>query len=185
MFVDVETTGLSSRTEEIIELAACLFEFRRDTGEITGLIDTYAGLREPAVPISGSATRVHGLRLADVRGKCLDMLRVEAMFQSAEYIVAHNASFDRGFVTRLFPVSRHKRWLCSMSGIDWYGKGFASRGLQNLLKDHGIIVKRSHRAEDDVLAALALLRRCSREGRHYFAELLPLPPAGLDTARNT
>lgn len=171
-FVDVETTGLCSKTGEIVELAICLFEFNRATGEIVCEIDRYVGLREPGVPISPGAARVHGLRVKDLRGRSLDNGRVEAMIHTAEFIVAHNAPFDRGFVTRLFPASTQKTWLCSMSGIDWYGKGYRSRGLQNLLRDHGINVSMAHRAESDVHAALTLLSCRGKDGRHYFIELI-------------
>lgn len=180
-FVDVETTGLCSRTEEIVELAICLFEYSKETGEIVRMVDRYVGLREPSVPISPGAARVHGLKLKDLCGKKLDNARVEAILHTAEFIVAHNAPFDRGFVTRLFPVSSHKHWLCSMSGINWKGKGFASRGLQNLLRDHGITAGRAHRAEDDVLATLRLLTRRGLDGRWYFAELLTKLPVLKDS----
>lgn len=171
-FIDVETTGLCARTGEIVELAVCLFAFSRDTGEILQVLDSYTGLREPRVPISPGASQVHGLRPEDLRGRELDCRRVEAMIHTAEFIVAHNAKFDRAFVAGLFPVSNQKNWLCSMSGIDWYGKGFRSRGLQNLLRDHDIQPPQAHRAESDVLAALLLLSRQGRDNRRYFLELL-------------
>ena len=171
-FLDVETTGLSSSYDEIVELALCLFEFTRDTGEITGIVDQYVGLREPDRHISRGAAMVHGLSMDDVRGKCLDIDRVEAMLGKAEFLIAHNASFDRGFMVRMFQACSGKQWLCSMNGINWKGKGFTSRGLQNLLRDHGIKVKRSHRARDDVRATIKLLSQRDGSGKCYFFELL-------------
>lgn len=181
-FIDVETTGLSPKTEEIIEIAICLFAYRKDTGEITEIVDQYVGLREPCVPISPGAARVHGLRMKDLCGQQLDVDRVEAMLHSAEFVVAHNAPFDRGFVSRLVPVSSNKQWVCSMSGINWKRKGFPSRGLQNLLRAHGISAGRAHRAEDDVLATLELLAHCGADGKPYFKELLAKLPDQSDSA---
>lgn len=171
-FLDVETTGLDASTDEVVELAFYLFEFRRDSGEITRIVDRYVGLREPAVPISEGAARVHGIRMEDLRGKSLDMERLEKMVERAEFIVAHNASFDRGFIRRLVQSSNRKPWLCSMSGIDWKGRGFVSRSLQSLLRDHGINVDRGHRADDDVRSALELLAKKDEQGYSYFYELL-------------
>lgn len=185
-FLDVETTGLSAATEEIIELSACLFEFKWDSGEITGIRESYTGLREPGVPITPGAARVHGLRAADLQGRKLDHQRIEAILDAANFIVAHNAAFDRGFIIKLFPVCAQKIWLCSMSGIDWYGKGFASRGLQNLLRRHGIATGKAHRAKADVLGALALLSCRGQDGRRYFLELLEkLPREGTEAAGET
>lgn len=181
-FLDVETTGLSAKTEEVVELAVCLFDFRRDSGEIIQVVDIYTGLREPGVPISAAAARVHGLRMEDLCGKRLDHGRVENLIQSADFIVAHNARFDRSFVAKLIPLSQRKQWLCSMSGVDWYGKDFSSRGLQNLLLSHGICIERSHRAEDDVRAALTLLGKRGHDGRTYFAELLRCLTADAEAA---
>lgn len=171
-FIDVETTGLSPITEEIIEFAICLFTFNRETGEIIQVVDKYVGLREPGKPIPMSASRVHGLYFKDVKGKNLDIDRVHVLLHKAEFLIAHNASFDRGFVVKLFDICQRKPWLCSMNGIKWKNKGFTSKALQNLLRDHGISVDRSHRAEDDVLNAVKLLGTKSRDGKYYFHELL-------------
>lgn len=171
-FVDVETTGLSPHTEEIVELALVLFAFDRASGEIVGIVDEYTGLREPIKPIPAAATAIHGITHAHVRGKRLDDARIAALIARAEFLVAHNAPFDRAFVERLYPFVTAKPWLCSMRGIDWRGRGFPSRGLQNLLRAHRIRVARAHRGEDDVKAALRLLATRDATGVPYFRELL-------------
>lgn len=175
-FVDVETTGLSPYSDEIIELALCLFRFRWDTGEIVGIVDEYVGLREPSKPIPKQATAVHGICDSHVRGQCLDMERVEELIGQCHFLVAHNASFDRNFVNRLFNLSKTKTWLCSMRGIRWRERGYSSMALQSLLKAHGITVSRSHRAEDDVKATIRLLSLKDGAGNTYFYELLQTLP---------
>lgn len=169
-FIDVETTGLDPTYDQIIEMAVVLFAFRSGTGEILGIVDTYSGLQEPTVPISPGAQRVHGIRMEDVRGKRLDRDRIQSLLTRAGILIAHNAKFDRGFVQRLFPEVARKPWYCSMSGIDWYGKGYRSRGLQELLRQHGIRPGKAHRALDDAKAAVTLLGRGNPEP--YLKELL-------------
>ncbi|MFZ3171195.1 MAG: exonuclease domain-containing protein [Carboxydocellales bacterium] len=171
-YLDVETTGLSPVSDEIVELALCLFEFRRETGEIISIVDEYVGLRESIKPIPWAASRIHGIYQRDVKGKHLDHGRIEEMLQRAEFLVAHNASFDRGFMIRLFPYCEQKPWLCSMRGINWKQKGFPSAALQRLLAAHQINVQRAHRADDDVQAALKLLAQLDQNGKVYFRELL-------------
>lgn len=171
-YIDVETTGLDPSREEVIELALLLFAYDPVDGRICGILDEYVGLREPSVPISPDAAAVHGLTGDIVRGKALDLERVRQMAVRAELLVAHNAQFDRSFVERLIPEVSIKTWLCSMSGIGWRRKGFVSRRLQDLLKVHGIMVERAHRAEDDVRAAVRLLTCGGQGGVSYFQELL-------------
>lgn len=171
--VDVETTGLSPRYDEIIEISCCLFSFSRQTGIITGVLEEYTGLREPTRPISRGAARVHSISSLEFKGRQLDRGRIEELLQRAEFVIAHNARFDRGFVVKIFAAGREKRWLCSMSGINWRQEGFRSRRLQHLLQAHGIQVQRAHRAEEDVKAVLKLLScSCSSSGRSYLYELL-------------
>lgn len=171
-FIDVETTGLSPRSDEIIELALVLFAYNRDTGEILGIVEEYAGLREPGKPISLGAAAVNGITMEDVRGKVIDDGKVLRMIERAEFLVAHNAAFDKGFVCRMYPSAAGKQWVCSMSGINWYKKGCRSRSLQKLLVTYGITTTQAHRADADVKAALRLIGLTGTDGKCYFAELL-------------
>lgn len=186
-FIDVETTGLSGVHDEVVEFAMVLFAFDPETGDILGIVDEYVGLRDPGRPIPPRATAVHGIRDADVRGKRLDERRIRALIDQAEFLVAHNARFDRAFVERLFPGARKKQWHCSMSEIPWKQLGFRSRGLHTLLTDHNIRIERAHRGLDDVLGALALLASSDSSGGCYFkyivAQHYKLDPAGLPAWR--
>lgn len=170
--IDVETTGLSPYRDEIIEFAAVLFQFSKDSYEIIDIIDSYVGLREPNIDIPYRATEVHGIRFPDVKGKSLDSTRIKEIIEKADLLFAHNAKFDKGFVTKLFPFSSNKTWICTMNGINWKGKGCDSKGLQNLLKYHGIKVNRSHRALADVNACIELLKQRNNDGSSYLADLL-------------
>jgi DNA polymerase III subunit epsilon len=171
-FIDVETTGLNPHRDEIIELALILFAFHRETHLIAGIVDEYSGLREPSVSISPGAARVNGITMDEVRGRQLDDERVNGMISRAEFLIAHNASFDRSFVSGIYRIAAMKPWFCSMNGINWYRTGCSSRSLQNLLMNHGIRPIKAHRADGDVLAALQLLARLNSEGRYYLDELL-------------
>jgi DNA polymerase-3 subunit epsilon len=51
------------------------------------------------------------------------------MLRQADFVVAHFAAFDRGFVGQLMPSSRDTTRLCSRDDIDWWAKGFESRSL--------------------------------------------------------
>lgn len=169
--VDVETTGLSPTQDEIIELCIILFNFDLSNGQL-GIEEEYVGMRQPACGIRAAAARINGITRADVYGKDLDYMKVTDIIHRADFLIAHNASFDRNFITRLFPVARTKTWYCSMAGIDWRGKGYPNRRLQDLLLFHGISPGKAHRASDDVRATLELLTYRQSCGTTYLSELL-------------
>lgn len=172
--MDTETTGLY-RSDEIIQLALISFCFDPASGEILGVTDVYVGLREPACPISPGAARVNGLSMADLVGKALDHDRVENILARTDVLIAHNAAFDRRFLSALFPACVTKRWLCSMSDIDWRSRHMESRSLGHLLERHGINSS-LHDALTDSVAAMCLLQQMGSTGR-YLAELVATPPA--------
>ena len=170
--LDVETTGLSHSMDQVIELAIALFSFDRTTGEVLEVISQYSGLREPSCPISNDAGAIHGITLSMVRGRDLDYGRIGMLFEQAEFIVAHNARFDRGFVEPLIPSSRKALWRCSCLEINWRAKGFRSRSLGALASSHRIGNPQSHRAAGDIETLLALLSHRPSGSQSYLYELL-------------
>lgn len=171
-FLDVETTGLSPRTEEVVELALALFEYDADTGAVGRRIESYTGLREPTVPISPGAARVHGLTMEALRGHRLDEAIVLDLLKKSNIVIAHNASFDRPFVTRLFPAAARMRWACSCRDIPWYAYGQPSASLESLTRAFGIRARQVHRATDDVEDAIALLATVGPHGKPFMCDLL-------------
>jgi len=59
-----------------------------------------------------------------------------------------------------------------MNGIFWYGKGFPSKGLQQLLHAHSLTPSAAHRALADAENTLRLLSVLQPDGTTYLAELL-------------
>lgn len=170
-FLDTETTGLTN-SDEVIEFAIVLFRYNVSRGKLR-VIDRYSGLREPSCAIDPGAEAVHGISFDQVQGKRLNDRAVRGILRKADFLIAHNAAFDRRFVTRLYPHTEAMRWYCSMNGIGWKKKGFTSKGLQQLLTAHGIKAQRGHRALDDVMSALHLLAQTDGQTKRlYLAELL-------------
>jgi DNA polymerase-3 subunit epsilon len=131
--LDIETTGLSPYRDEIVELAIMLFRYDPVKGQVLEVVSEYSGLREPSCPMRRNASAVHGITRRMVRGLRLDYRRIRTILQEADFVVAHNAAFDRSFVERLMPSSHDSSWLCSLNGIDWEARGFTSRCLEDLV----------------------------------------------------
>lgn len=170
--VDVETTGLDPRRDEVIELAVVLFRFGPSGTVVKESVEEYVGLREPSFPIPPEATRVHGLTDADVAGRRLDEERVRGLAVRADYVIAHNARFDRPFVEGLFPDAfRGKTWLCTCHDVNWKAWGAPSKSLPSLTR-HFRIPHTAHRALGDARATLALLGQRGPHGTTVLTELV-------------
>jgi DNA polymerase-3 subunit epsilon len=175
VILDVETTGLDSARDEIIELAMLKFEYGAD-GTIYRVLDQFSRLREPTVPLPIQITKLTGITPEMIAGKVITPEEVEHFASSAAVVIAHNAGFDRRFAERAFPVFNTKHWACSMSQVDWEQEGFEGTKLGYLLGGCGLFHD-GHRADEDCRALLEILSR-------------PLPSTGevalkrlLDTAR--
>ncbi len=74
LYVDVETTGLSTSKDEIVELCLLPFSYDPNTGEIldVDMANAIDELSDPGIPIPIEATQVHGITNEDVAGKTIN-----------------------------------------------------------------------------------------------------------------
>lgn len=176
LLIDTETTGLSNQ-DEVIELAIILLRYSLLSGRILDTEAEYSSLRQPAFKIPPAATAKHGITDKDVRGQRIDEDRVHALLASADILVAHNASYDRRMLVKLFPAVADKPWYCTLNGIDWRGKGCTERRLEYLLSYYDIANTQRHRALDDLRNMLALLSCVDQETQSpFFSELMHSQP---------
>lgn len=170
--IDVETTGPVAGRDAILELAAVLFRYDVDRGEVLGQVAAYASLQDTTVPIHREAAAKHCLTREHIAGHQIDWLVVQGLIARAEVIVAHNAQFDRGFLMTEPKLSiGAKTWLCTQQQISWRQHGFASQALEALAKAHGI-PHTAHRALGDTQALVNLLGLETPAGGTYLGELL-------------
>ena len=155
LFVDVETTGLDPRRDEIIELAMIPFRYGLD-GRIYEVGEPFQGFRQPAEPIPPEITALTGIDDAMVAGRSIDLDAVTAAAAPAALVIAHNAAFDRRFLERFCEVFRTKPWACSMTQVDWTAEGHEGVKLGYLAAGAGFFYDR-HRAVNDCAAAIELL----------------------------
>ncbi|MDR2420637.1 MAG: PolC-type DNA polymerase III [Oscillospiraceae bacterium] len=90
---DIETTGLSSYTDKITEIAAVTVS----GGEIVSEFHTYA---DPGMHIPREITELTGITDETVRGapSQIDAVRAFLDYAGGHPLAAHNASFDLGFI---------------------------------------------------------------------------------------
>lgn len=153
--VDVETTGLSPlRGHRIVEIAVVSC---RPDGTVE---DFWHTLVDPGVDVGPS--RVHGLVATDVIGAPTfdDIAGDIAARLEGRVLVAHNASFDVGFLRIEFARAGHEppKWpmLCTMALADRASPG-PGRSLAAACAAHEIPLENAHSAREDALATAALL----------------------------
>lgn len=171
--LDTETTGLARETDKIIELGLVLFEYDREDGSLIRVVERYNGLEDPGFPIPPESTKVNHITDEMVAGLCIDSDKVAQLCDQAEFIVAHNAGFDRFFCEKRFPFMATKPWACSFTQVDWATEGISSGKLEFIAYRLGFFFE-GHRAELDCLAMLeALSRPLPASGVPAFRLLLP------------
>lgn len=168
--VDTETTGTDPQTDEIIDIAVVMLEVDAE-GEIVGIMSAGQSLRDPGRPIPAHITRLTGISDDDVRGKTIDLDRLERRLAGANVLVAHNARFDIAFVEDLLPGVAGAAWACSANDFDWSSAGYDGAKLGHLLMQIGRF-NDAHRAMSDVISLIHLLAHRLDGGRTVLGHLL-------------
>ena len=158
LVIDVETTGLSTENDDVVQLAMLPFDYEAESGLILTVHKAMAfdSLREPAVPISAEASLITGITDKMVAGKSIDDAAVANVVANANLIIAHNASFDRPMVERHWNCFAEKPWACTLTSVDWLREGYGSGKLEYLGMQFGWFYD-GHQAMADCEACLALL----------------------------
>ena len=155
VYLDIETTGLDYQNDKIIELALVAFEYSQD-GKIFRILGSYSSFQDPGAPLNEQITGLTGITDNMVKNQAIDHNKVEAIIQPASLIIAHNSSFDRKFIEKVFPSFKQKAWGCSYTQVPWRQENISSAKLEYLAYKFGFFYD-AHRAEVDCLVGIHLL----------------------------
>ncbi|MFL2100567.1 PolC-type DNA polymerase III [Desemzia sp. FAM 23989] len=142
---DVETTGLSAVYDKIIELSAV----KMYKGNIT---ETFEQFIDPGHRLSQTTINLTGITDDMVRGSKTEeeVLKLFSDFAEGSILVAHNASFDMGFLNTGY--TRHHLPEAANPVIDtlelsrFLHPQFKSHRLNTLAKKYGVALEQHHRA---------------------------------------
>jgi predicted DnaQ family exonuclease/DinG family helicase len=154
--LDLETTGIDSKTDRIIEVGAV----RIVDGKIE---ETFEALVNPGCPIPSDIVHLTGISDADVAGAPTidEVLPRIVEFIGGSPIVAHHAPFDTGFLNEA--AAGHPELLVGRGGV--FDTLPLTRALLPRLPNHRLVTAasffdiptgRSHRATDDARAVADL-----------------------------
>ncbi len=156
--VDVETTGLDPKADRIVSAALIRTNFgdlREDPDRLDGT--TWASVVNPQRPIPREATRIHGISDRDVADKRTfkDLAEEIREIIGNLPVIAHNASFDKGFLNAEFrragvkTLHRNKSF-CTMRRFQEFNHGIRKgSNLDNVARVMGL-KKRKGRVHDAI-----------------------------------
>jgi DNA polymerase-3 subunit epsilon len=161
LIVDLETTGLDPNKEQVIELAAALFDVKHRSVvcSTSFLFPCEENPAEEINHIPASLTRVASPWRTG-------LILLTELLAVSDALIAHNAAFDRQWFGKgCLPVI-WQPWLCSMTDFEWGSRG--ANGLRDLAVNHGVTVAKAHRALADVELVAGVL--ASREDLEELLE---------------
>lgn len=162
--VDVETTGTSALgADRVTEVAAVVLEDGR-------IEDAFQSLVNPGRPISSFITGLTGISNAMVAAAppFRDIaVALEATLQGRTF-VAHNATFDWGFLSMEFARADHPnaltgKPLCTVRLARRLLTHLPRRNLDSVAYHYGVSIEGRHRALGDARATAQVLRGLLRD----------------------
>lgn len=171
---DLETTGLSPKTDKILEIGA----LRVEAGEVTGTYETFI---DNGLDIPAEIVRLTGITKEMVQGSPGEREAVEGFldFAGEAVLLGHNVIFDYGFMKRAV-VNLGGSF--ERSGLDTLAisrsclPGLPGKSLDKMAAHYGIPQEQHHRALDDALTAARLYERLKEEFGAARPELFAAAP---------
>ena len=151
--LDTETTGLSLKDNELIEISAARLRGRE-------VVDTFDTFVKPSGPIPSEIVRLTSITDADVADAPSAVEAVAALeaFVGGCPVIAHNATFDRSFIESVKGGVRVSDiWIDSLALSRIALPRLASHKLSTMAELFGCAAV-SHRANDDVAALCGVWR---------------------------
>lgn len=159
--IDVETTGLSEKTDRVVEFAAVDLSSFVDNGKVLDGSQKVNALRflfNPEMPMPRMASSINNLYDKDLKDQPLFSEKAHEIkeFLSGATLVAHNAAFDKKFIVAEFQragIEFRCRTACTLKKARASLPGRRSYKLEDLNKDFGIHSGKAHSALDDAITA--------------------------------
>ncbi|MBQ1260488.1 MAG: PolC-type DNA polymerase III [Clostridia bacterium] len=170
---DIETTGLSSHNNKIIEIGAVKIK----GGKVIDSMDIFV---DPECPIPPEITELTSISEDMVKGAPREREALDIFFEFAgdRMLIAHNANFDVGFIR--VAAERQGRefkntYLDTLGLSRYVNPELSAHKLDIIAKHYGLEEFHHHRASDDaaVLAEIffVMQKRLRAEGVTTFSEM--------------
>ncbi|MBK9272394.1 MAG: GIY-YIG nuclease family protein [Saprospiraceae bacterium] len=155
--VDIETTGGHYRYCKITEIAIIVIENGKEINKFESLVNPECSVPSEITKITGITNEMleNAPKFYEIARKIIELTQ-DCIF------VAHNVSFDYGFIKEEFRklgYSFHRKKLCTVTLSRKYFPGLRSYSLGSLIRNFDIKVINRHRAYDDAWATLQIFKK--------------------------
>ncbi len=162
---DLETTGLSSRNNKIIEIGAVKIQNNK-------IVDTYNTFIDPEEFLDGKIIELTNITDEMLKGspKFNEICDEFRKFIKDSILVAHNAEFDIGFLENAFrneACEFNNPYIDTLELSRILNPDIKSHRLGKLAKKYGVSLVNAHRAIDDAMATAEVFLRMIRD---YLSE---------------
>lgn len=164
--IDLETTGLNPETDQIIEVGCILWDTSTHV-----LLNTYSTLIK-GHSIPNEITDLTGITQESFEyGKDLQKIitSLNTAISQADYLVAHNAEFEKSFLKPYFFNFDSMKWIDTKTDIP-YKPGKGNGTLSEIAMSHGVFNPMPHRALTDTLAMMQVLAQYPFEEVERYAK---------------
>lgn len=156
--LDLETTGLEAETDQIIEVAAVLFNF-------DGIVKSFETLIDPGCLISAESMAIHHITDEMVKGKpkIQDVLPEVIKFIGRHIVVGHGIPLDLAFLVQ---AAKKNGIPCNLANQPFFDTLRLARlygespinSLEKLREHFNIEPEGAHRAMSDVLVNIEVFK---------------------------
>ena len=162
---DIETTGIDTLNDRIIELGAIRIKDNEVVGEFSKLIN-------PGIPIPSIVTTINGItnemvENEDYPGVVLSLFN--KFIEGVDFLIGHNAiRFDYPFLKSEFKrnyvksIDYHVKDTVRIARIK-LRRQMRNYSLKSLTEYYGIVNREAHRALSDVYATYELYQKLNQE----------------------
>lgn len=161
--LDVETTGLSPKTEEIIEIALAKVANGEPAGKFTSLIKPRKSVPPRIVSLTGLTDA-----MLENAPSFSDIAKDVEQFIGRSIVLAHNAIFDLSFLSEAFSkcgIKSNFQYLDTIKIAKMAYPNLKNYKLETLISELDLAETQSHRAMDDVQCTLKLYQlACKKLG---------------------
>ncbi len=174
--VDLETTGLNPRSDQILEIGAVLVEEGQTVATLSSFVQT--GIQVPP-----SITELTGItqEMAESGKPLREALEEFLDFCGDCDILGHNIVFDYGFLKQNLAnlkIPFERRGIDTLKIARKHLAALPSRNLETLCRYYGIPQEKQHRAFEDAMSASRLYQKLKEAfAWEYPEDFCPTPLA--------